>query len=946
MSSSASDIRQQFISFFEDRCGHTFAPSSSVVPHDDPTLLFTNAGMNQFKDVFLGRGNRAFVRAVNSQKCIRAGGKHNDLEDVGTDTYHHTFFEMLGNWSFGDYFKAEAIEWAWEFLTEVCGLDKSRLHVTVFEGDQADSLDADEETVRLWLEKTDIDPSHVTRWGRKDNFWEMGDTGPCGPCSEIHYDCTPEGDGGHLVNRDHPDVIEIWNLVFIQFNRDESGSLHPLPAKHVDTGMGFERLVRVMQSKSSNYDTDLWTPLFASIEIHTGARPYSGIDDDQVDIAYRVLADHIRCLCIALTDGARPGAAGREYVLRRILRRAVRHAHQTLGVEGTVLWKLVPAVVDSLGGAFPELAKNPDHVAEIIRDEEESFLRTLDRGIALFEQAAEGSNCIDAEAAFALHDTFGFPIDLTEVMADEQGITVDRAGYERLMEQARTRSRATSDGDARMHLPATVLSQLLNLHVRPTEDDAKYGDGIGAGNVVAIWNGRDLVDTADATGPYGIILDATCFYAEAGGQIGDTGHMLSTRHLGYEPKLGMPGRRDTGDAEFKVAETHRHGDFVMHVGHVVDEPINCSDKVSLHVDAPRRSAIRANHTSTHLMNHALRAILGDEVQQKGSLVADDRLRFDYAHAHPMTDGEIEEVERLVNAAIDADLIVHAADVPLALAQSITGVRAVFGERYPDPVRVVSVGASVEDLIADPGNARWMDHSIEFCGGTHLKNCDSANHFVLIHEQALAAGTRRITALTGVAAATAREAGEDLLTRIAAAGELGDAELPGAFDELNRLVDEMHISQPVRHRARAALDSLRARVKKARKAAASDRRGDVLEQARSLIEGDEQIVVAAIEGGDKETLLTALDTVRAKRPGGAVMLLSADQDAGKVIIVAGVDPPLIEKGLKAGDWVKEAAKACGGGGGGRPDTAQAGGKDPAKMPQAMKAAQQYALEATT
>ena len=414
MPRSASEIRTQFIDFFTEKCNHTEVPSSPVIPHDDPTLLFANAGMNQFKDVFLGRGSRPFTRATDTQKCIRAGGKHNDLEDVGRDTYHHTFFEMLGNWSFGDYFKAESIQWAWELFTEVWGLDKSRIYVTVFSGDEKDGLEADVESENLWKELTDIDPSHITRWDKKDNFWEMGSTGPCGPCSEIHYDCTPEGNGGHLVNLDDPNVIELWNLVFIQFNRDEDGVLTPLPNQHVDTGMGLERIVRVLQGKSSNYDTDLWSPIFSAIQTQTNARPYGGDLHDHIDIAYRVIADHIRCLTVALADGGRPGAAGREYVLRRILRRAVRHAHQTFQVDGPVLYTLVPSVVETLGESFPEISTHQQQIQHIIRDEEESFLKTLDRGIELFNKAAkEGDGkTIDAKSAFTLHDTFGFPVDL------------------------------------------------------------------------------------------------------------------------------------------------------------------------------------------------------------------------------------------------------------------------------------------------------------------------------------------------------------------------------------------------------------------------------------------------------------------------------------------------------------------------------------------------------
>ena len=935
---SGSDIRSQFIEFFVDRCDHTSVPSSPVIPHDDPTLLFTNAGMNQFKDVFLAQGNRPFTRAVDTQKCIRAGGKHNDLEDVGRDTYHHTFFEMLGNWSFGDYFKAEAIEWAWELFTEVWGLDKSRLYVTVFEGDETDGLEPDIETENLWKEKTDIDTTHISRWGRKDNFWEMGETGPCGPCSEIHYDCTPDKSGGHLVNKDDPNVIELWNLVFIQYNRGEDGKLTTLPNQHVDTGLGLERIVRVLQNKTSNYDTDLWTPVFDSIQHITGAKAYLGSEDDPVDVAYRVIADHIRCLTVALADGGRPGAAGREFVLRRILRRAARHAHQTMGVEGPMLYKLVPSVVQTLGDTFPEIANRAEHIAEVIRDEEESFLKTLDRGLELFDKAVENGDgkTVDAKTAFTLHDTFGFPIDLTVVMAEERNLVVDRDGYEKLMATARVTSRATSTTDQKMQLPPDVLASLSTLQVRPTKDEDKYQRRSIRAQVKAIWNGKELTDTATDLCVYGIILDKTPFYAEAGGQVGDTGHFMTDHHL---------AELKTGGSQFNVLETHKCGDFILHIGRVAQGKIKCGEQLTATVHNENRLATESNHTATHLLNHSLRAVLGEDVQQKGSLVDHDRLRFDFSHTHAMGDEEIELVQQLVNKSINADSTVDAKDVSLAKAKSINGVRAVFGEKYPDPVRVVSIGATVDELLENPSNEDWYDCSIEFCGGTHLESCSSAEQFVIVHEQSLASGVRRILALTGVAAEAAFESGVSILERIANACSLSNDALLHEFDELSQLVDELTLSQPVKHAAKKSLASLYEKAKGARKKAASSRKDDVLEQAKLIADDDEEIVVASINGGDKETMLSALDAVRSKRKGGAVMLFTGHKEDGKVTIVAGVDKSLIAKGLKAGDWVREAAKICGGGGGGRPDTAQAGGKDPDKIPDAMIAARKYAKEAT-
>ena len=936
MPSSAADIRRQYLDFFTQKCGHTEVPSSPVIPHNDPTLLFANAGMNQFKDVFLGRGTRPYTRAVDTQKCIRAGGKHNDLEDVGRDTYHHTFFEMLGNWSFGDYFKEDAIKWAWELFTEKWGLEKDRLYVTVFAGDEKDGLDPDVEAENLWKKLTDIDPSHITRWDRKDNFWEMGSTGPCGPCSEIHYDSTPDKNGGHLVNLDDPDVIEIWNLVFIQFNRGDDGALTPLPNQHVDTGMGLERVVRVLQGKNSNYDTDLWTPIFELLTKLTGAPAYAGGLEDHTDIAYRVLADHIRCLVVAIADGGRPGAAGREYVLRRILRRGVRHAHQTFNVDGPLLYKLVPAVVETLGDVFPEISKNETHITQIILDEEEAFLKTLDRGLELFDKAVKNGDgkSIDAKSAFTLHDTFGFPIDLTEVMALEQNLTADRAGYEVLMEKARETSRATTDDELKMHLPPEILGKLKGVGVRATDDGPKYGRGVGVSTVKAIWNGQELVGKADDSTLFGLILNKTPFYAEQGGQVGDRGHLI--RESG----------NDLSESDFIVEETHRYGEYVLHVGRISGGTMQVGDIVNAVVREKQRNAIESNHTGTHLLNHALRAVLGEDVQQRGSLVNNDRLRFDFSHAHAMTDEEVASVEKLVNDAIANDFIVDAKEVPLNLAQEIHGVRAVFGEQYPDPVRVVSIGATVDELINDPENQKWHYCSVEFCGGTHIARCSEAKRFVVSHEQALASGIRRIIALTGVAAQASHASGESFLQQVDDANKLSDEALLRAYDELLKQVHGLSISQPVRHKAKQKLKRMHDRVNSIQKNAASSRKDHVLEQARVIAELDHAIIVATINGGDKDSMMIALDAVRSKRPDGAVMLFTSDKKEGKVIIVAGSSKTMISKGLKAGDWVRVAASACGGGGGGRPDTAQAGGKEPENVSVAMDKATEFANEATT
>jgi alanyl-tRNA synthetase len=948
---TASQIRREFLEFFQERHDHAFVPSCPVVPHEDPTLLFTNAGMNQFKDVFLGRSRRPrgaeVPRAVNSQKCIRAGGKHNDLEDVGKDTYHHTFFEMLGNWSFGDYFKPEAIEWAWDLLTNVWGLDPDRLYATVFSGSDEEGLAADTEAEEIW--RGILPADRVSRWTRKDNFWEMGDVGPCGPSSEIHYDFTPDGTGGPLVNTGHPDVIEIWNLVFIQFNRGEDGGLTPLPARHVDTGMGLERIVRVVQGKRSNYDTDLWTPIFRAIESHTGAHPYQGDLEDPVDVAYRVVADHVRCLTVAISDGAPPGNEGRGYVLRRILRRAVRHAHQTLGVEGPILCDLVPAVVESLVEAFPDLAARPDRIAGIVREEEESFLRTLDRGLVLFDEAvasASGakSGVLSADDAFRLHDTYGFPIDLTRVMADERGLTVDEPGYDALMEAARERSRRGGASEQAVTLPPEAIASLEHLGVPHTDDEAKYDAKPTTAVVRAIWNGRDFDEVAPGGAEVAVIVNRTNHYAEGGGQIGDRGRMeCDVFSLGAAPTRGRQGGPSSGDARFDVSDTQACGGYVLHIGRVVDGKLRVGDRVNVIVDRDRRVPTMANHTGTHLLNHALREVLGDDVEQRGSLVADDRLRFDFTSG-AMSPEQLSRTETLVNGAIDAGLVVHAEVVPLEAAQAIHGLRAVFGERYPDEVRVVSIGEPVSDLRADPSNPAWRAYSIELCGGTHLRVTSEIGTCVLVHEQALAAGIRRITALTGARAAAAALAGGTLEEKLREAAELDDARLPAAFEDLNGQFEHLTLGLVARARVAPLLDGLRERVRAIQKAASKTARSGVVEQARAIAgEATGPIVVATVDGADKETLLSAMDVVRAAHADAAVMLFAPDEAAGKVAIAAAVPPDLVGRGLKAGDWVREAAKRCGGGGGGRPDMAQAGGKDPARVPEAAAAARSIAEE---
>ncbi|MFO0874755.1 MAG: alanine--tRNA ligase [Phycisphaerales bacterium] len=946
MTPNASSIRRTFIDFFVNRCGHTAVPSSPVVPHDDPTLLFTNAGMNQFKDVFLGRGTRPYTRAVDTQKCIRAGGKHNDLEDVGKDSYHHTFFEMLGNWSFGDYFKLESIAWGWELLTSVYGVEPDRLYATYFRGDPRTGLAPDHEARDIWLQF--LPPDRVLPGGMKDNFWEMGDTGPCGPCSEIHFDRVGGRNAASLVNSGDPDVLEIWNHVFIQFNRESPASLKPLPARHVDTGMGFERLVSVLQGKRSNYDTDLWTPLFAAIAARTGARPYAGSMTDPVDIAYRVIADHIRCLAVALTDGAAPGSEGRSYVLRRILRRAVRHGHQTLGVKEPFLGDLVPAVVDSLGEAFPELKAKPQRVAALIRDDELAFGRTLDRGLALFSEAASRSGAggvVTGEDAFRLHDTFGFPIDLTQVMAQERGVRVDVEGYEALMERARETSRKGETGEARITLPPDALARLKALNIAPTDDSDKFHARPIMASVRAIWTGTEFENVAEIGRTVALVLDRTNHYAEQGGQVGDHGTFRVELRTGDGSGPGRDGTPSRGGADFAIEDTQVVGGYVLHVGKVTEGVLRTGEHGELFLHRERREAIRANHTATHLLNLALREVVGGESDQRGSMVAPDRLRFDFACGHALSHDQTAHVERLVNASIERNLPVHADVVPLDRARAIRGVRAIFGERYPDPVRVVSIGATVGELLADPTNPRWESASIEFCGGTHLERTGDARRFVLVGEGALSAGVRRVFALTGAAALAAQAAGEALEQRALGAERLAESGADDLFlrefDELAPQVDALSMSLAARRRVQAIVDRLRERAKGLRKRQQGASRDATVAQARAIAEKAAGSVIVHALDGDRDALLAAIDTIRARRPEAAVMLFAADQAAGKVTIVASVPPELIKAGLKAGDWAKEAAAACGGTGGGRPDLAQAGGKDPSRVDEAMLKAASFA-----
>jgi alanyl-tRNA synthetase len=891
---SADEIRQQFIDFFVKKHGHTAVPSSSVVPHDDPTLLFTNAGMNQFKDVFLGTGSRPYTRAVDTQKCIRAGGKHNDLDDVGKDTYHHTFFEMLGNWSFGDYFKKEAIRWAWELLTEVWGMDKSRLHATVFEGDAKEKLAPDDEAAALWRSETDIDPSHIHMGNKKDNFWEMGETGPCGPCTEIHYDRTSDKRGGALVNKGTPDVIEIWNLVFIQFNRGVDRALTPLPAKHVDTGMGFERVTAVLQGKASNYDTDVFTPIFAAIQKVTGAPPYTGKLDDLKDTAYRVIADHIRALTFSLTDGAVPSNEKRGYVVRSILRRAERYGRMYLDTTRPFLHEIVPTTVNVMGGAFPELKSKAGDVARVVLDEEKSFLRTLDRGIKLFQEVAaktrkEGGSVISGDEVFELHTTYGFFPDITRQMAAEVGLTVDEERYKRRLTTFQEQS-----GKDRKKLVITAVQGEL-----PTTDDSPKYDGLSTKTKVVGWvndnavvKAGELIEGKEAA----LLLNRTNFYAEQGGQIGDQGTVT------------------TSTGRFEVEDTQKLGDAVLHVGRVVEGRIEPGQSATLEVGGARPHTMR-NHTATHLMNWALRKVLGGEINQKGSLVDAEKTRFDFTHDKPLSADEIAEVERLVNEKIYADLPVTAVTTPLAEAKNIPGVRAVFGEKYPDPVRVLLIGA-------ETAKDATVETSVEFCGGTHLAHTGQAGFFKIISQEGVGKGVRRITAVTG------REAVAVVQHQAALLEELGG--------RLNCKPDE------IAGRVAALQEEVKKLQTQLKKGAAGDLAGAADKLLASAVEvNGAKLIVGEMPSAPSESMRQQVDRLRQKAGSGVVVIGWTEE--GKVGLLAAVTEELTKKGVDAGKLVGAAAQVVGGKGGGRKDMAQAGGKDPSKLAEALQVARKLAEE---
>ena len=896
---TSSEIRNSFLKYFEER-GHTIISSSPVVPYDDPTLLFANAGMNQFKDVFLGNGKRSYQRAVDTQKCIRVSGKHNDLEEVGRDTYHHTFFEMLGNWSFGDYYKKESITWAWELLTKVWGLPKNRLWATVYTDDR--------EAEQLWKTVTDIDPDHVLRFGEKDNFWEMGETGPCGPCSEIHIDRTPAGNAAsEMVNAGIPEVMEIWNLVFIQYNRDETGTLTPLPSKHVDTGMGFERICAVLQNKNSNYDTDVFSPIIKKISELTN-KPYNGgvqsaIDNSQIefDTSMRVIADHVRTLTFAIGDGALPGNEGRGYVLRRILRRAARFG-RNLGMHDPFIYQLVPTLIETMSYIFPEIRTNQDHIQKVIKGEEESFNATLDNGLKIFEELITKpetltSKTISGKDAFKLYDTFGFPLDLTELMASERGLKVDVDAFLLLMEEQKTRSRTSGKDTAYTGLKFSAKS----LKAASTEF-LGYSAFETEATVV------DLVDRY-------VVLDKTPFYAESGGQIGDQGILA------------------TGDEIITVQDTQKDGTIF---GHKIESgALNVGQHVKAQVNKNRRLSIMRNHSATHLLHNALRRILGTHVHQAGSLVAPDYLRFDFAHFAKLSDQELADIEALVNEKIKENIprTPGLNNIPFDDAKKL-GALMFFGDKYGDFVNVIQFG----------------DFSTEFCGGTHVDNTGEIGYFKICEENSVASGVRRIVAVTGAYALDylseqVREfqAGYDVaygrleeifkpqivnLRQLPIIPNLASPELVDYFVQLykNRTILKNIVEQDneakktlVKERAKSRLKSL------------SGSMDELIASAVAI--QNFKLIAAKVSAASIDELKNLGDSLRTKLGSGVGLLASVIEEKVQLVCVV-TDDLVAAKRIEAGKVVGAIAKLVGGGGGGRPHMATAGGKDLTKLDEAL------------
>ncbi len=854
---TAKEIRESFKAFFKSK-DHQIVPSAPMVIKDDPTLMFTNAGMNQFKDIILGNAVAKYKRVADSQKCLRVSGKHNDLEEVGHDTYHHTMFEMLGNWSFGDYFKKEAIDWAWEYLVDVLKLSPERLYATVFEGSTSDGLCRDDEAAEIW--EKHLPKSHIINGNKHDNFWEMGDTGPCGPCSEIHIDLRSDEEraalgGADLVNKDHPQVIEIWNLVFMQYNRKTDGSLEPLPAKVIDTGMGFERLCMALQGKTSNYDTDVFTPLIDSISRLSGKK--YGVNPD-VDVAMRVIADHVRTISFSIADSQLPGNAKAGYVIRRILRRAIRYAYTFLDQKQAFMYRLVDTLIESMGEAYPELPKQRELIIKVIKEEEDSFLRTLENGIGLLEAKIvearnEGKTEISGKDAFILYDTYGFPLDLTELILKEKGMSVDADGFAKEMDAQKARARnaaAVETGDW------VVL--------REGEEEFVGYDKQSVQTQILKY--RKVKQKNKEF--YQLILSATPFYAEMGGQVGDRG-ILSN-----------------GDEVIEIYDTKRENGVGVHLAKELPKDVNSSFVATIDEDARRRTS--SNHTATHLIHEALREVLGSHIEQRGSFVSPDVLRFDFSHFQKLTPEEISKVEHIVNAkvreAISRD---ERRNLPITEAKAM-GAMALFGEKYGDEVRVIKYGSSVE-----------------LCGGTHVENTGNIGMVRIISESSIAAGIRRIEAITGERVEDAMDEMAMTLKEIAAMFN----NAPNLIQALRRSIDE---NSELRKQAEEMMNE---RV---------ERMAEKLLDSAVTHKGVKLVVFKGVR--IPEVVKNVAFKIRTLSPENTAFIAATKDVSGKPLLTVMLTEDVVKCGHNASQMVREAAKEIKGGGGGQPGFAQAGGKD--------------------
>ena len=877
---TGNDIRTRFLQFFQER-GHTVVPSSPLIPHNDPTLLFINAGMNQFKDVFLGREKRDYVRATSAQKCVRAGGKHNDLENVGQTARHHTFFEMLGNFSFGDYFKHDAIAHAWDFLTGEMGLPKDKLWVTVFR--------EDDEAYDIWRNQQGIPEERLIRMGEKDNFWSMGDTGPCGPCSEILIDQGESmtcGDDCGIGKCDCDRYLELWNLVFMQFNRDADGTMNPLPKPSIDTGMGLERITAVMQGVQSNYDCDLLRGIIAYVEELSGKR-YG--DDPDHDMSMRVIADHSRATAFLIADGVLPSNEGRGYVLRRIMRRAARHA-KMLGFADPVLYRTASFVLQSMADAYPEPAQRTDYVAKIVKIEEERFIQTLDNGLRILNEEvadlkAAGADVLAGDVAFKLYDTFGFPLDLTADILRGENVTIDEAGFEACMEEQRQKAREHWKGSGEEAI-AGIYRQLVEDGMRTRFTG--YDELTGQGEVLAILLDGQPVASAPQGACVEIITSVTPLYGESGGQTGDRGSIA------------------TADAQVTVSDTRKPlPELFVHVGEILSGTLRTGDTATLSVDRERRQATALNHTATHLLQAALIEVLGDHVKQAGSLVTPERLRFDFIHFSAMTAEELEQVETLVNRRIRENAGVDTRE--MAHDEAVTaGATALFGEKYGDKVRVVRVG----------------DISMELCGGTHAHASGDIGLFKILQETGIAAGVRRIEAVTGAKALDVIRDQERTLDHLAALVKTDRPQLEGRLRKLLERQKELE----------RELESLQSKLN-------ADQAGDLLQQAVD-IDGI-NVVCGRVDNLDGKALRELADQVRDRLSSGVLVLGSAHDGKAGLLVAVTKD---LTKRLQAGALVKQLAAMVGGGGGGRPDLAQAGGSNPEQLGEALASVPQLISQA--